>query len=117
MVSGRAFFMVLSNFWLRILYMTFNGDTFVFLTENLGHLTLIDEKHLNYLPVDSFSLHNLGIFVNFVEPCLIILKAVRLDRIYPRLLTYHDLILPIRVTLSIHNLKIRSLYHFGYIFA
>ena len=39
---------------------------FVFLNENLGHLTLIVEKqHLNYL---SISLYDLGTFVTFVEP-------------------------------------------------
>ena len=29
------------------------------------------KKHLNYLSVDSISLHNLGFFVTFVEPYLI----------------------------------------------
>ena len=80
--------MVLSKFWRRILYIAFNSDTFVFLNENLGHLTLIVEKqHLNYLSVGSISLHNLGTFVTFVEPFLIILMLVRLERIYPYLLT------------------------------
>ena len=61
----------------------------MFLNENLGHLTLIVEKqHLNYLSVGSISLHNLGTFVTFVEPYLIILMQVRLERIYPYLLTY-----------------------------
>ena len=85
--------MVLSKFWRRILYIAFNKDTFVFLNENLGHLTFIVEKqHLNYLSVGSISLHNLGTFVNFVEPYLIILMSVRLKRIYSCLFTYYDLI-------------------------
>ena len=46
----------------------------MFLNENLGHLAFIVEKqHLNYLSVGSISLHNLGTFVTFVEPYLIIL--------------------------------------------
>ena len=107
--------MALSNFWRRILYIAFNRDQFVFLDENLGHLTIIAEKqHLNYLPVGSISLHNLETFVTFVEPYLIILMSVRLERIYPCLLTYYDHIWPIRVTLSIHNIKIRRLSHLGY---
>ena len=86
-----SIFMALSNFWRRILYIAFNRDPFVFLNENLGHLTLIAEKqHLNYLPVGSISLHNLETFVTFVEPYLIILTSVRLERIYPCLLTYYD---------------------------
>ena len=83
----------LSKFWRRILYKALNRDTCVFLNENVGHLTLIvEKKHLNYLPVGSISLHNLGTFVTFVEPYLIILMSVRLDRICPCLLTYHNLI-------------------------
>ena len=85
--------MVLSKFWRRILYIAFNRDTFLFLNENLGHLTLIVEnQHLNYLSVGSISLHNLGTFVTFAEPYLIILMSERLERIYPCLLTYYDLI-------------------------
>ena len=85
--------MVLSQFWRRILYIAFNRDTFVFLDENLGHLTLIVEnQHLNYLSVGIISLHNLGTFVSFAEPYLIILMSERLERIYPCLLTYYDLI-------------------------
>ena len=85
--------MVLRKFWLRFLYIAFNRDTFVFLNENLGHLTLMVEKqHLNYLPAGSISLHNLGTFNTFVEPYFIILMSVRLERIYPCLLTYYDLI-------------------------
>ena len=84
----------------------------MFLNDILGHLTLIVEKqHLG-----SISLHNLGTFVTFDEPYLIILMSVRLERIYPCLVTYYDHINPIRVTLSIHNLKIRSLSHLGYVF-
>ena len=65
----------------------------MFLNENLGHMTLIVEKqHLSYLSDGSVSLHNLGTFVNFVEPYLIILMSGRLERIYPCLLTYYDLI-------------------------
>ena len=44
-----------------------------------------------------------------------ILMSVRLERIYPCLLTYYDRIKPIRVTLSIQNLKIRSLSQLGYV--
>ena len=85
--------MVLSKFWRLILYIAFNRDTFVFLNENFGHLTLIVEKQqLNYLSVSSISPHNLGTFVTFVEPYLIILMSVRLERIYPCLLTYYNLI-------------------------
>ena len=63
------------------------------LNENLGHLTLIVEKqHLNYLSVGSISLHNLGTSVIFRESYLIILMSVRLERTYPCLLTYYDLI-------------------------
>ena len=88
----------------------------MFLNENVGHLTLIAEKqHLNYLPVVSISLHNLETVVTFVEPYLTILMSVRLERIYPCLLTYYDHIKPIRVTLAIHNLKIRSLSHLEYV--
>ena len=55
----------------------------MFLIENLVHLPLIVEKPpLNYLLVGSISLHNLGTFVTFVEPYLIILMSVRLERIY-----------------------------------
>ena len=58
-----------------------------------GHLTLIVEKqHLNNLSVGSISLHNLDTFVTFVEPYLIILMSVRLERIYSCLLTNYDLI-------------------------
>ena len=65
----------------------------MFFNENLGHLSLIVEKqHLNYLSVGIISLHNLKTFVTFVEPYLIILKSVRLERIYPCLLTYNDII-------------------------
>ena len=86
----------------------------MFLNENLGNLTLIVEKqHLNYISVSNISLHNLGTFVTFVDPYLIILMPVRLEIIYPCLLTYHDLIQPIRVTLLIHILKICSLSHSG----
>ena len=85
--------MVLSKFWRRILYIAFNRGTFVIFNENLGHLTLIVEKeHLNYLSLGSISLHNLGTSVTFREPYLIILMSVRLERIYPCLLTYYDLI-------------------------
>ena len=64
----------------------------MFLNENLGHLTLIVEsQHLNYLSVGSISLHNLGTFVTFVEPYLIILMSEQLERIFPCLLTYYDL--------------------------
>ena len=77
----------------RILYIAFNRDTFVFLNENLGHLTLIvGKQHLNYLSVGSISLHNLGNVVPFVEPYFIILMSVRLERTYQSLLTYNDLI-------------------------
>ena len=56
----------------------------MFLNENLGHLTLIVEKqHLKYISVGSISLHNLGTFVTFAEPYLIILLSERLERIYP----------------------------------
>ena len=42
--------MVSSNFWLWIIYIEFNRDTFVFLKENWGHLTLIVAKqHLSSL--------------------------------------------------------------------
>ena len=76
--------MVFSKFWRWILYKAFNRDTIVFLNENLGHLTLIVEnQHLNYLSVGSISLHNLGTFVTFAEPYLIILMSERLERIYP----------------------------------
>ena len=65
----------------------------MFLNENLGHFTLIVEKqHLNYLSVGSISLQNLGTFVTFAESYLIILMSERLERIYPCLLTYYDLI-------------------------
>ena len=65
----------------------------MFLNENLGQLTVIVEKqNLKYLSVGSISLHNLWTFVTFVEPYLIILMSVRLERIYPCLLTYYDLI-------------------------
>ena len=65
----------------------------MFLNENLGYLTLIVEnQHLNYLSVGSISLHNLGNFVTFAEPYLIILMSERLERIYPCLLTYYDFI-------------------------
>ena len=74
--------MVLSKFGWQIINIAFNRDTFVFLNENLGHLILIVEKqHLNYLSVGSISLHNLGVFVTFVEPYLIILMSLRLERI------------------------------------
>ena len=60
--------MVLSKFWRRILYRAFNRDTYVFLNENFGHLTLIIEKqHLNYLSIGTISLHILGTFVTFVD--------------------------------------------------
>ena len=86
-----SIFMVLSNFWQQILYIAFNRDPFVFLNENSGHLILIAEKqHLNLPSVGSNSLHNLETFVTFVEPYLIILISVRLERIYPCLLTYYD---------------------------
>ena len=85
--------MVLSKIWRLILYIAFNRDIFVFLDENLDHLTLIVEKQrLNYLSVGSIFVHNLGTSVTFVEPYLIILMSVRLKRIYPCLLTYYDLI-------------------------
>ena len=90
----------------------------MFLNENLGHLTLtFFKQHLNYLLVGGISLHYLGTFVTFVEPYLMILKSVRLERIYQCLLTYYDRIKPIRVTLSIQNLKIRSLSQLGYVLA
>ena len=64
--------MILIKFWRQILYIAINRDTFVFLKENLGRLTLIVEtQHLNYLSIGSISLHNLGTFVTFVEPYLI----------------------------------------------
>ena len=85
--------MVLNKFWRLILYIACNTDTFVFLNKNFGHLTLIVEnQHLNYLSVGSISMHNLGTFVTFAEPYLIILMSERLERIYPCLLTYYDLI-------------------------
>ena len=85
--------MVLNKFWRQILYIAFNRDTFVFLNDNLGYLTLIVEKqNLNYLSVGSISQHNFGTSVTFVEPYLIILMSFRLERIYPCLLTYYDLI-------------------------
>ena len=85
--------MVLGKFWTRILYIAFNRDPFVFLNENVGHLTLIVEKqHLNYLSVGSISLHNLGTLVTFVEPYLVILMSVRLEMNIPSLLTYYNLI-------------------------
>ena len=85
--------MVLSKFLRQILYIAFNRDTFAFLTVNLGPLTLIVEKqHLNSLSVVSISLHNLATFVTFVEPYLMIMMSVRLERIYPCFLTYYDLI-------------------------
>ena len=88
-----SIFMVLSKFWRRIFYIAFNKDTFVFLNENLGHLTLIVEKqHLNYISVGSIFLHDLGTFVTFVEPYLITLMFVQLERIYPCLIKYYDLI-------------------------
>ena len=75
----------------RVFNEHFDPPKTMFLNENLGHLTLIGEKqHLNYLWVGSISLHNLGTFVTFVEPYLIILMLVRLERIYPCLLTYFD---------------------------
>ena len=46
-----------------------------------------------------------------------ILMSVLLERTYPCLLTYYDRIQPIRVTLSIQNLKIRSLSQLGYVLA
>ena len=59
--------MVLSKFRLRILYIAFNRDIFVFLNENVGHLILIFFKqHLNYLLVGGVSLQYLGTFVTFV---------------------------------------------------
>ena len=91
--------MVLCKFWRRILYIAFNRDTFVFLNENLGHLTRIFQKqHLNYLLVGGISLQYIGTLVTFVEPYLMILMSVRLERIYPCLLIYYDRIKPIRVT-------------------
>ena len=85
--------MVLIQFWRRILYIVLNRDTFVVLNGNLGHFNLIVEKQqLNYRSVGSTSQHNLGTFVTFVEPYLIILMSVRLERIYPCMLTYYDLI-------------------------
>ena len=47
---------------------------------------------LNYLSVVNISLHNLGTFDTFVEPTLIIMISVRLERIYPCLSTYYNLI-------------------------
>ena len=41
--------MVLSKFWRRILYIAFNRDTFVFLNENLDHLTRIFKKNNTYI--------------------------------------------------------------------
>ena len=71
--------MVLSKFSRQILYIAFKRGTFVFLNENLVHLTLIVEKqHLNYLSVGSISRHNLGTFITFVEPYLIIFMSARL---------------------------------------
>ena len=65
----------------------------MFLNENLGQLTfIVIKQYLNYLSDGSISLHNSGTFVNFVKPYLIILMSVRLERIYPCLLTYYDLI-------------------------
>ena len=65
----------------------------MFLNENLGHLAIVVEnQHLNYFSVGSISLHNLGTFVTFAEPYLIILMSERLERIYPCLLSYYDLI-------------------------
>ena len=68
-IGAQASPTILSKFWRQILYITFNKDTFVFLHENLGRLTLfVETQHMNYLSVGSISLHNLGIFVPFVEP-------------------------------------------------
>ena len=48
----------------------------MFLNENLGHLTfIVENQHLNYLSVGSIFLHNLGSFVTFAEPYLIILMS------------------------------------------
>ena len=80
--------MVLSKFWLRILYIAFNRDNCVFLNESFVHLTpIVENPHPNNLSVGSISLHNLGTFVNFVKPYLIILMSVRLKRIYLCLLS------------------------------
>ena len=81
--SGLLLVVVLSKFLRRNLYIAFKRDTLVFFNENLGNLTLIVEKkqHLNYLSVGSISLHNLETFVTYVEPYLIILLSVRLERI------------------------------------
>ena len=54
----------------------------------------------------------LGTFANFVDPYLIIsMLSDSKERIYPCLLTNYNLIQPIVVTLSTHNLKIRSFYY------
>ena len=55
-----------------------------------GHICVLEREfgpqHLNYLSVGSISIHNLVTFVTFVEPYLIILITVPLERIYPCLL-------------------------------
>ena len=84
--------MVFSKLWRRILYIAINRDTLVFLNENLGHLTFIIQiQHLNNLSVGGISLHNLGTFVTFAEPYIILLMSERLER-YPCLLTCYNLI-------------------------
>ena len=46
----------------------------VFVNGNLSYLTLIVEKqHFNNLSVGRISMHNLGTFVTFAEPCLIMI--------------------------------------------
>ena len=58
----------------------------------LSHLTLFVEKqHFDNLSVGRFSMHYLGPFVTFAEPCFIIMISDR-QKIYPCLLIYHNLI-------------------------
>ena len=110
-----SIFMVLSKFWRQILYIAFNRDTFVFLNENLGHLTLIFVKTTPKLPFGRWCFPT--IFRNFWHICWTILNDfdVRQTRKNVSMLTYYDHIKPIRVTLSIQNLKIRSLSQLGYV--
>ena len=64
--------MVLSKFWWRILYIAFNRDTFVFLNENLGHLTLIFLKTTPKLPFGRWYFPT--IFRDFCHLCWTILN-------------------------------------------
>ena len=56
-----------------IIYISFSGDTFVFVNGTSSHFNFIVEKqHFNNLSVGRISVHNLGISVTFAEPYLII---------------------------------------------